>query len=213
MDAILDATARILAREGSGAVTMGRVASMSRTSTGSMYHFFPDREALIHALAARHRDALREILTKMERDAAPAWPQLSTSEAVDDFLDPVIRYADANPDLPAVRRFLGMAGVEEHRDARLDELFVRLGKCLVASRVPGCSSAELATRAMAMIGIVEGLKNASRQHTPSPTNATNAALRQEMRRAMVAYLDSFHNPESGRHAQHARTTPDTDGDI
>src|SRR5690606_6214105 len=125
--AILDAAAQIIAEEGSGGVTMHRVARMSGTATGSMYHFFPDREALILALGLRHRDALREILTTMERDAAPTWSEMSTTDAVDSFLDPVLGYADANPDLTAVSRFVKGGGCEGQRDERLDELVIRLG--------------------------------------------------------------------------------------
>lgn len=195
--AILDAAARIIADEGSGGVTMHRVARESGTATGSMYHFFPEREALILALARRHRDAVRDILTVMERESAPLWPNLSTSEAVDSFLDPVTEYADAHPDLSALYRFVSATGCNDQRDERLDELVIRLGKCLVASRVE-CSPSEITTRAVALIGILEGMKSAARLHPPSREGVTDAALRGELRRAIVAYLDSFGSPNPGR---------------
>lgn len=195
--AILDATARIIADEGSGGVTMHRVARESGTATGSMYHFFPDREALILALARRHRDALREILTVMERDAAPLWPELPTREAVDSFLDPVSDYADAHPDLSAVSRFMSSLGKDVERDEPLDELVIRLGKCLIDSRVD-CSPTELTTRAVAIIGILEGMRSAAWLHPTSRAGVTDAALRRELRRVMVAYLDSFGSCKSRR---------------
>lgn len=194
VNAILDATAEILVEEGSGGVTMHRVARRSGTTTGSMYHFFPDRDALLRALADRHVAALRELLQRMERDAAPRWKSGTTQEAVDGFLKPVLNYVDAHPSLSAISRYAVTAdwGHGSRRDDMLDELFIRLGRSLIRSRTEAGSEAELYVRSVAVVGMLEGIFRAG-EHVFESTRRTvsRAALRQELRNALIAYLDSL----------------------
>lgn len=58
VDALIEATARILTAEGADAVTTNRVAEVAGASIGSLYQYFPNKEALLAALLERelHRD-------------------------------------------------------------------------------------------------------------------------------------------------------------
>jgi AcrR family transcriptional regulator len=58
VDAILDAAARILVRDGYGAFTTNRVAAIAGVSIGSLYQYFPKKEALLAELKDRHVRAL-----------------------------------------------------------------------------------------------------------------------------------------------------------
>src|SRR5829696_6862810 len=49
----VDAADRLLAREGANAVTTTRVAAEAGIAVGTVYRYFPDKEALFDALAAR----------------------------------------------------------------------------------------------------------------------------------------------------------------
>jgi AcrR family transcriptional regulator len=51
---VLDAADRLLAREGAAALTTTRVAEASGISIGSLYQYFPDKEAIAEALALRY---------------------------------------------------------------------------------------------------------------------------------------------------------------
>ncbi|HLV24864.1 MAG TPA: TetR family transcriptional regulator [Gemmatimonadales bacterium] len=191
VDAILDAAAEILVEEGSGGVTMHRVAKRSRTTTGSMYHFFPDRDALLRALANRHIDQMRELLARIERDEAPEWASGSTPEAVDGFLGPVLSYVDQHPSLPAISRFAQTAGWGGRRDEKLDELFVRLGRSLVLSRCSPGSEQELSVRSVAVVGMMEGILRAGEYvGAGARSEVSRTSLRVELRNALIAYLDS-----------------------
>lgn len=193
VDAILDAAARLIIEEGVAAVTMQRVARLSGTTTGSMYHFFPDRETLLRALTARHARALRGLMAQLEHDAAGCWARLSTAEAVDLFLRPFLGYVDQHPDLLPLARMARYADWSEHgRDAELDALVVRLANALVASRDPGASRAELNGRAATVTALTEGVVSAmGRRGTSAHGALPIPVLRRELRRALVAYLDSF----------------------
>lgn len=54
VDAILDAAAHILSRHGREALTTNAVAVKAGVSIGSLYQYFPNREAVIAAVAERH---------------------------------------------------------------------------------------------------------------------------------------------------------------
>src|SRR5215475_6633708 len=54
VEAILDAVARIVTREGVDAVTTNRVAEVAGVSIGSVYQYFPDKRAIFVGLHERH---------------------------------------------------------------------------------------------------------------------------------------------------------------
>jgi AcrR family transcriptional regulator len=66
VEAILDATERVLAHEGCEHATTTRVAEIAGVSVGSLYQYFPSREALLAAVIERRveRDE-RELASRM----------------------------------------------------------------------------------------------------------------------------------------------------
>jgi AcrR family transcriptional regulator len=69
VEALLDATARVLTRDGYDRASTNRIAATAGVSVGSLYQYFPNKEALVAALVERHnlemlqllRDALKEV--------------------------------------------------------------------------------------------------------------------------------------------------------
>jgi len=62
VDAILDATARILAEDGFEAVNTNRVAELAGVSVGSLYQYFPNKGSLVGAVAVRHTEAMAAVV-------------------------------------------------------------------------------------------------------------------------------------------------------
>ena len=58
-ESILEVTAQLLASGGSEHLRMSDVARQAGISIGSLYQYFPDKAALMHAMAQRHFDASR----------------------------------------------------------------------------------------------------------------------------------------------------------
>jgi AcrR family transcriptional regulator len=72
VDALLEATARILVAEGFDRASTNRIAAAAGVSVGSLYQYFPSKEAVVAAVIARHnrdlmqvvRDALEEVASQ-----------------------------------------------------------------------------------------------------------------------------------------------------
>jgi AcrR family transcriptional regulator len=204
VEAILDATAALIAEEGVSGVTMHRVARRSGTTTGSMYHFFPDRETLLGALVERHAQAWRALTAQVEDEIARRSP-LPTDELVGCLLDPFLAYSTQHPDLLPLTRLARTAAWGIDRDAELGRLVLRLARAVVASHEPGITPAEQATRAATMAAMMDGIASAVARTQRAPRQTPSAAaLRQELRRALVAYLDSYAEPPASRAAGSAR---------
>src|SRR5260370_3447682 len=54
VETLLDATARVLTREGYDRASTNRIAAKAGVSVGSLYQYFPNKEALVAPLVPRH---------------------------------------------------------------------------------------------------------------------------------------------------------------
>lgn len=72
VEVILDATARILVSHGYAAASTNRIAEVAGISVGSLYQYFPSKEALVTALRRRHAEQMRAMLLDMAASAAGA---------------------------------------------------------------------------------------------------------------------------------------------
>jgi AcrR family transcriptional regulator len=77
VEAVLDAVAKILKREGVTAVTTNRIAEVAGVSIGSVYQYFPDKRAIFVALHQRHIEEIdRLVETKLVENASSSLEKL-----------------------------------------------------------------------------------------------------------------------------------------
>ncbi|MBP6014034.1 MAG: TetR family transcriptional regulator [Alphaproteobacteria bacterium] len=69
VDAIIAAAAHILVKHGYDAFTTNRVAERAGVSIGSLYQYFPNKEALLGELMRQHKSDLEAGIDKMAEDA------------------------------------------------------------------------------------------------------------------------------------------------
>jgi AcrR family transcriptional regulator len=69
VNAILDATVRVLDREGLDAATTTRIAEVAGVSIGSLYQYFAHRDAILSALQDREFDRTLALMQKVFADA------------------------------------------------------------------------------------------------------------------------------------------------
>ena len=72
VDAILTATAHILTQEGYDRTTTNRIAELAGVSIGSLYQYFPSKEALVTALAEHHVNTMMAIIESKLQDLCNA---------------------------------------------------------------------------------------------------------------------------------------------
>ena len=60
IDALVQATARILVREGFDKASTNRIAEVAGVSVGSLYQYFPGKEALVAAVIDRHQQEIMQ---------------------------------------------------------------------------------------------------------------------------------------------------------
>lgn len=184
VDAILEAAAAIVAEEGVAAATMHAIAKRSGTTIGSMYHFFPDREAVLVALMERHGRAIGAVAAEL---TTVDWAHLALEEVVDRYVDQLVGYARAHPDLLPVIHTVMAARPNAKRDPAPEQLLSGLAESIVAARTPRATAAERAARASMMLAAVEGVvQRGARVASPSP-----AVLQRELKRVLVGYLRTF----------------------
>jgi AcrR family transcriptional regulator len=93
--AILQATARILVREGREAVTTNRVARDAGVSIGSLYQYFSSRDAIVAALAQEHASEMIGLLLAHAGPIAGLGPR----EAIPRFVSAMIAAHKGSPEL------------------------------------------------------------------------------------------------------------------
>jgi AcrR family transcriptional regulator len=86
---VLDSAEELLATEGVEALTTTRIAGEANVAVGSLYQYFPDKRAIVDALAARYLAEFEGLMDEMaERAAGERWQ-------ADDLVDRLIdAYAD-----------------------------------------------------------------------------------------------------------------------
>jgi AcrR family transcriptional regulator len=62
VDALVEATARILVREGFDKASTNHIAAKAGVSVGSLYQYFPGKEALVAAVMERHNQELMQVV-------------------------------------------------------------------------------------------------------------------------------------------------------
>lgn len=98
VEAILTAAARVLVKDGYDATTTNKIAARAGVSIGSLYQYFPSKEAIVAALVERHRDAMWAVISgRLERHEGH-----SIRENVRAILEAVVDAKRMNPKLHRV---------------------------------------------------------------------------------------------------------------
>jgi AcrR family transcriptional regulator len=71
IETLLDATARVLTQDGYDRASTNRIAAAAGVSIGSLYQYFPNKEALVAALVERHAHEMLNMLRQAIAESAP----------------------------------------------------------------------------------------------------------------------------------------------
>jgi AcrR family transcriptional regulator len=174
VDLLLDAAAAVIAEQGLQAATAEAIAQRAHTAKGSLYQFFPNRDAVVAALAMRYADELRAV---HERAFATEMRGLSVERLIDRIVRPLAAFHDRNP---AFRRVF--ATVDAPPDST-GSAPLRLRGQLFA-RNPSLGTRERRRAAMVCATIGQALL-AKRDRAAS---GEKKPILDELRRVLAAYL-------------------------
>jgi AcrR family transcriptional regulator len=136
---VLDAAEEVLGLEGAGAFSTVRVAEAAGISVGSLYRYFPDKEAIVEALAVRYwsdfEDLVGAVAAADERDRL--------EEPMQAIIEVLATGFRAHPGFLAL--WYGGLRTERVRDATRPArtAFSRTVEGMLAARWPGAGPAEL----------------------------------------------------------------------
>lgn len=96
---ILDVAEELFVSEGYTATTTNAIATKAKVAIGSLYQFFPDKSAILQALAIRYGEKLHQELSKIDNNEEIT---LSLSDYVDELINISDRFFTDNPSYYAI---------------------------------------------------------------------------------------------------------------
>lgn len=100
VDAVVEAAAQVFERHGYAAGTTNRIAARAGVSIGTLYQYFPDKDAILVALIERHLDEAAALLLPLMVELTSAPPPVA--EGVDRILRALLELHRHQPTLHRV---------------------------------------------------------------------------------------------------------------
>jgi len=180
---LLTAAADTFVQKGYDAATMTEIAARAGASIGSLYQFFPTKEAVAQALMGGHAEALYARIGQLT-DRAPGW---SSDELAGQLTRLFVDFRRQQPSFAVLTEVPASVPQGEALTIRMrirDELIGLLG-----ARYPGLAATD---RRAAATAVQYMMKAAVALHAEKASTARTAAQTQ-LRRTLALYLDDLAN--------------------
>ena len=186
MEAILEAAARILDRQGWGRFTTNAVAEVAGVSIGSLYQYFPNKLALVEAILRRHFDDVLSALRFADEQA-------SRIERIKGLVSGMITAHSNHPSLhrvllEEVPRGKIAKSLQQNFEREYWSLFTKL---IRANEVSGANPRSLVRAQVLSAAISGAVHDASRKGT-----LRSPDFEQELVRLVDAYLTVLANDQN-----------------
>jgi AcrR family transcriptional regulator len=183
VEALLGAVVRVLKKHGVEGITTNRIAETAGISIGSVYQYFPDKQAIFKAIHARH---VARINTVVER-VLVEHKSSSLEEFVKALIEALINAHEVDVELHSVMALTVPGGGEGTREL---EVLLRgaFRRALTARFGEDKTPREMDRMLFVLPHIVEALAHGAAYWRPP--RLSMAAAKEEAVRAVVAYLRS-----------------------
>jgi len=211
LDKILAAAAVVFAKVGYEAATTNAIARQAGASIGSLYQFFPNKEAILHALAARYLAELRAVHDRMLDEQAVHVPLGALYDRIIGLL------ADFHAAHPAfMNLFMGStasAFLAAAAKQLTEECIDRVDR-LMAAREPRIPAPRRRLCATINVNVIKTLLPLSQSLAPE----ARAGLFIEIKELLMAHMmkvikESGGAPISARRRISSRALPGSDGAL
>jgi AcrR family transcriptional regulator len=185
VDALLEATARVLMKEGYDRASTNKIAAVAGVSIGSLYQYFPSKEALVAAVIDRHMHEMFQLV----RDALVKVAIRPIEVAARELVSVMIDAHRVNPKLHGVlAEQVPRTGRLENIEAMEREAYALVRAYLEAHR-DELDVADPDVAAFICVTAVEGLTHAAVVRRPeSLTDEKAERLVDEVTRLVIRYL-------------------------
>nr|WP_307791191.1 TetR family transcriptional regulator [Streptomyces actuosus] len=187
---LLEAAAQVFCTTGYTAASTNAIAREAGVSPGTLYQFFPNKEAIAIELGDRLMQTMR---TTYGEALAPVDPATPLEEAVGAAVDRFIDFNCAHPAFFALMHGPDIPGrIGEEHDALHATLLTRI-EALLSSFLPSAPPAELTRTAHMCLGLYK----AGLELVLAHEGAEREAYVQELKNALVRYLAPLAGDRTG----------------
>jgi AcrR family transcriptional regulator len=182
---ILDVAEALFVTQGYSATTTNAIAAQAQVPIGSLYQFFPDKSAIVHALAQRYAEQLHGYLVTVH---VTEIIHLSLPTYVDRCIDATIQFFQDHPGYPAI--FMEVQGTIpelKHIEDTADGQLIQDWSVSLALRYPGLASEDYEVIAFVLVKAIGTLLWLSLNQKPQ----FQQRLVTETKRLMLSYLQSY----------------------
>lgn len=184
VNSLLQATARILTKEGYDRASTNRIASVAGVSVGSLYQYFPSKEALVAALIDRHS---RKVMAAVRAELAAA-AHLPLAKAMRQLVAVAVKAHRIDPTLHRVlSEQIPRVGKLENIEAFSQQNYVLFEDYLKAHRQE-LQIADLRLAAFVCVTSIEAVTHTAVLHRKISSEREMEALVTQTTRLIVEYL-------------------------
>lgn len=168
VEALLQATAQILQKEGEAALTTNHVAEVAGFSIGTLYQYFPNKESLIRGVGARIQTMLLQQTEKQLQTLSqdPRLHEQDPKQLVHSMVEMIVQTLTLNGKNKQLVRLYWRLEQTEQTEATVKSMSDLLSSYLVQQRHPNLctpNSAQMFVLTRAVLGVV---RSASLEGSP-----------------------------------------------
>lgn len=181
-EALLDAAEQVIAEVGVADATTNAIAARAGSGMGSLYRFFPNKEAIVAALAERYAGAMRPLTQYAARSDLK---NVSVATMVDEIIDPLVEFFRRAPAYGHVFRASDDACAHGESECDLAEAAVTNVEATMAARAPGTTPKQRRVHAIVAVEFVHHMLGFAFQSPP----ARRRAIIIETKRLLALYSE------------------------
>jgi len=182
--ALLKATAHILVKEGYESASTNRIAAAAGVSIGSLYQYFPSKEALVAAVVDRHMQEMLELLRAAVDRVREQPVEAATRELVKVMID--AHRVDPRLHRVLVEQVPRVGRLENIR--AIDREAYALIRAYLEAHRDELRVADLDVASFVCVATVEALTHAAVVNRPDVLSDKSGVFTDEVTRLVVGYL-------------------------